>query len=279
MGFDNTFEVNPPSGVPSGPALAVNTNTGALYVATPKLGTWTQASGSAVTSSTVTNLSSVAGATVTAALNTLAGGTTSSQVTNLSGVSGATVTNALNTLNSGGGGLVLPPTSLFVPGLGTNWTQADYYPNAVSIANGVAAFLFVNPYTLNIKQLYCAITTQHPPLSAWLGFYDINGNRLYTTGALAMSSTAFTIPVTWTLTPGTYYFAFASNDVGALSNVVCLNMGSSFNDDHNDHGAEGRGNGAMGSAGNPITSGDLPLTLGLPLGPLDCPIPFLLCGM
>ncbi len=46
MGFDNVFEVNPPSGVPSGPALGVNANTGALYVATPKLGTWTAVGGS-----------------------------------------------------------------------------------------------------------------------------------------------------------------------------------------------------------------------------------------
>jgi hypothetical protein len=55
------------------------------------------------TSSTVRNLSSVAGATVTDALNTLTGvvvALTSNSIANASGVAGATVTAALNTLSA-----------------------------------------------------------------------------------------------------------------------------------------------------------------------------------
>lgn len=80
-----------------------------------------------VTSSMVENLSAVAGATVTAALNTLntaIGSLTSTSIANASAVAGATVTAALNVLNTAVGTLQTNTAVVWVTG---------YLPNVQSI--------------------------------------------------------------------------------------------------------------------------------------------------
>lgn len=188
MGFDNTFEVNPPSGVPSGPALGVNTNTGALYVATPKLGTWTQAGG-ATNSTAVTNLSNVAGATVTAALNTLNGvsspyvsasvtltasqiialGTTPIQV--VAGVSGTYLSILQVILEYTAGTTVFTTTSgALLVGVGTAGTLASGYTQNASGFLNQSASQVSDSAGVNIATLAPAATA------------SVSGQGIYITG-------------------------------------------------------------------------------------------------
>lgn len=113
------------------------------------------------TSTQVTNSSAVAGATVTAALNTLnsalasagpitsvfgrtgvvvavAGDYTSTLVTNSSSVSGATVTAALNTLNTAIGGLVTGVSSVFTRTGAVVAAAGDYTTTQVTNSSSVA---------------------------------------------------------------------------------------------------------------------------------------------
>ena len=73
MSFDFTFEGNPPPGVPSGPALGVDTTTGTLYVSTSRTGAWTKAGGSATQLSSGGNTVTVGGSPVSIALTDSAG--------------------------------------------------------------------------------------------------------------------------------------------------------------------------------------------------------------
>lgn len=94
------------------------------------------------TSSQITNASSVSGATVTAALNTLTGVVvtlTSSAITNASGVAGATVTNALNTLAAAIAAIPSAPVSTVFARTGAIVaTLGDYAASLISNNSSVS---------------------------------------------------------------------------------------------------------------------------------------------
>lgn len=161
----------------------------------------------------------------------------------------------------GGGG-----ASFSVAGRGGLWVPMDSYPSATisSIFTGtvnlVRFYQFTNPFTVTVRRMIFRLTVNGAAGTfCSIGVYDLDGNRLFHTGAVAADGALavkdIVLGTPFVLQPGAYIVAWTTD--GTAAAATGLNAISNVNEILN-AGTDSR----TGTAANAGSGGVVPATLG-----------------
>jgi hypothetical protein len=176
--FDYTWEGTPPKGVPSGPALGVDTITQTLYVSNPQSGTWQQAS--------------VSGSSLSGSGNSVALSTAGINLTDSKGNKILLIPNVGVVIGS------LASSTAFIElfDLNSNNLQIGGTTNNWVIANGTNGALIQNPVGGNTVQIHGAAITLDGPTTLTSATPTVSSGQLGigTTTATTATAGAQTLP-------------------------------------------------------------------------------------